>query len=382
MPLKEASSKEAAHAFLHHWAAIWGLPSLVTSDNGGSFTSNLWKDMLEKLNIDVKYSALYRPQSIGMLERQHQGLKNSLKAALIDMGELHQEKWMDFLPFVLLGRRVAFQPDMGASASQMTFGKNVTIPGELLCEPDDIEGIQSFQNLLEKVRHKTNNEVTQPSRHSLPEKPLPEIPVEVTHVYTKQHHQTGLQPNFEGPFLVAERTSRSVWKIEVGSFKDGRKRYEYRHLNDLKLAHPKSLAAPVERPKIGRPSKTTSSHLDGQTHTDSNNDGRMPSNQPNRLNSSHQLVPKPTSGDQSEKSKQPHSTDAHVGNHSIDGHATSTSENPHRSEPASRPVRSTRNPNPQYVDALEWSPEPWSATKDEVADLNRQIQSSLTTNAR
>ena len=106
IPMKEASSQEAARAFLHHWAAIWGLPSLVTSDNGGSFTSNLWKDMLSKLNIDVKYSALYRPQSVGMLERQHQGLKNSLKAALIDMGDTHQSKWLDFLPFVLLGRRV------------------------------------------------------------------------------------------------------------------------------------------------------------------------------------------------------------------------------------------------------------------------------------
>ena len=92
IPLKEASSEEAAQAFLHNWASIWGLPSLVTSDNGASFIANLWKGMMDKLNIEVKYSALYRPQSIGMLERQHQGLKNSLKAALLDMGTTHQEK--------------------------------------------------------------------------------------------------------------------------------------------------------------------------------------------------------------------------------------------------------------------------------------------------
>ena len=85
--------------------------------------------MMSKLNIEVKYSALYRPQAIGMLERQHRGLKDSLKAALIDMGETHQDKWLDFLPFVLLGRRVAHQPDIGASASEMVFGKNVAIPG-------------------------------------------------------------------------------------------------------------------------------------------------------------------------------------------------------------------------------------------------------------
>ena len=92
MPLKEASASEAATAFLHQWTALFGLPSGATSDNGASFTANLWQDMLKKLNVKVTYSALYRPQSIGMLERQHRGLKDSLKAALIDMGELHQEK--------------------------------------------------------------------------------------------------------------------------------------------------------------------------------------------------------------------------------------------------------------------------------------------------
>ena len=150
--------------------------------------------MMSKLNIDVKYSALYRPQSIGMLERQHLGLKSSLKAALIDMAETHQNRWLDFLPFVLLGRRVAYQPDLGASASEMTFGKNVSIPGELLCDPD--EGTQSFQQILDIVRKKTNSPAVQPSNHAAPEKSLPPIPFEVTHVYTRQHHPSSIRLPF------------------------------------------------------------------------------------------------------------------------------------------------------------------------------------------
>ena len=58
-----------------------------------------WKDMMDRFHIDVKYSALYRPESIGLLERQHRPLKDSLKAAMVDMGEAHQENWMNFLPF-------------------------------------------------------------------------------------------------------------------------------------------------------------------------------------------------------------------------------------------------------------------------------------------
>ena len=139
---------EAATAFLHQWASFFGIPAEMSSDNGASFVSNLWKDMMSKLNINVKYSALYRPQSIGMLERQHRGLKDSLKAALVDMGEKHNNRWIDHLPFVLLGRRVALQPDIGVSASEMTFGMNVRIPGQLLHDPGNLPEGPELHNIL------------------------------------------------------------------------------------------------------------------------------------------------------------------------------------------------------------------------------------------
>ena len=80
---------------------------------------------MKKLHIDVKYSALYRPQGIGMLERQHRSIKTSLKAAIEEMVDKHEHKWMDHLPWVLLGRRTALQPDVGASASELALGMNV-----------------------------------------------------------------------------------------------------------------------------------------------------------------------------------------------------------------------------------------------------------------
>ena len=107
IPLKEASASEAATGFLQGWLAFFGLPSVVSSDQGGSFTAELWKEMMAKLNVDIKYSALYRPESQGMLERQHRDMKESLKASIQDMVDKHQNKWMDHLPFVLLGKRVS-----------------------------------------------------------------------------------------------------------------------------------------------------------------------------------------------------------------------------------------------------------------------------------
>ena len=93
---------------------------------------------MKRLNIEIKYSALYRPESQGILERQHRDLKESLKATIEDMVEKHQNKWMDQLPFILLGKRVALQPDIGASPCELAMGLNVRIPGQILRDPGEI----------------------------------------------------------------------------------------------------------------------------------------------------------------------------------------------------------------------------------------------------
>ena len=53
---------------------------------------------------------------------------------------------------------------------------------------------------------------------------------------------------------------------------------------------------------------------------------------------------------------------------------TSTNEN---SNVGAKPVRSTRNPKPNYVDSistsLPWNPAPFSASIDEISELNRRI---------
>ena len=396
---------EAATAFLHQWAAFFGIPSEMSSDNGASFVSNLWKDMMSKLNIKVKYSALYRPESIGMLERQHRGLKDSLKAALVDMGEKHTNRWIDHLPFVLLGRRVALQPDIGASASELTFGMNVRIPGQLLHDPGNLPSGPELQNILQKVKNATNTEACQPSRHNKPEAPLKEIPPNITHVYTRQHQTTGLQTPFEGPFRIEERVSRSVIKIEVGTYKDGRKRYELRHLNDIKLAHPESLAAPASRPALGRPSvlgrassptdakpvanrATVPESSSGNKQTqpvDAENNFRLTdsasgqqqthatSNQEQR-----QLASSPPEGGKIQTAKTPHPD--YIKKGPLITEQMFREWTPELLNLPPRPVRSTRNPNPVYVDSIEsgagvFGPAAWSASVAEIKAINNSINS-------
>ena len=288
------------------------------------------------------------------------------------MGELHQDRWIEFLPLVLLGRRVALQPDIGASPSELALGVNVRIPGDLLQDPGEWPEPSSLKSLLDQVKNNTNRKAVQTSNHSAPERELKAIPDNITHVYTRQHKKVGLSSPFEGPFRIHERLSRSTVKIEVGKFLSGEPRFEVRHINDLKLAHPDSMAAEASRPKLGRPARS-----DSRTSTDRQS-----------------LSPSPTPSNRSNDFPQPPTSQAAGTNKQTFGtrdsvsHATSFPERSSASCPAQggeiqnsgppdiapfsssgRPIRSTRNANPYYVDAMHC----WSATPTELAALNRAI---------
>ena len=202
----------------------------------------------------------------------------------------------------------------------------------------------------------------QTSSHSPPTTKFPTVPDGATHAFTRQHQTTGLQTPYEGPFLIVDRPSRSTIKLEVGVFKDGRKRYEIRHLDDIKFAHPDSLAAPIHRPKLGRPSVST-----GARESTDSKMTPQPSSPP---------VPTVSEPVKQVKSKQngPPPSPSRQLLADADTNAASNADSlfhdmtgPPPLKPFTKPVRATRNPNPRYIDAI------WSATEDEIKAINAAI---------
>ena len=65
LPLVDPTAKAIADNFLLHWASLFGLPSLVTSDRGSAFTSALWTEVQQGLGAEIKYSPIYHPETNG-----------------------------------------------------------------------------------------------------------------------------------------------------------------------------------------------------------------------------------------------------------------------------------------------------------------------------
>ena len=166
------------------------------------------------------------------------------------MGNHHGNQWRRALPWVLLGKRVAFQPDLNASAALLAFGRSPLIPGQLLGEPGPPLNSLQVKALLEELYR----------LESRPGMPTSSKPVsldisntdEVTHVYVKVEEPQGLSPRFEGPYGVISRPTRSQVQVRVGSFANGSPRLLTFHWSACKPAHMRPDAAEGQRPKLGR----------------------------------------------------------------------------------------------------------------------------------
>ncbi|KRY80520.1 Retrovirus-related Pol polyprotein from transposon 17.6, partial [Trichinella pseudospiralis] len=104
--LNNTSADTVCRAFLSTWVARFGIPSIVTTDQGRQFQSALWRELTTALGIKLAPASAYHPQTNGMVERFHRHLKTALEAHAN-----HSHRWIDALPLVLLGIRSSMKED-------------------------------------------------------------------------------------------------------------------------------------------------------------------------------------------------------------------------------------------------------------------------------
>jgi len=122
----------------------FGVPAVITSDCRTQITSSLWAPLCSLLNIQHSQTTAYHPQSNGMVQRFHRRLKDSLR-----------DRWVDHLPWVLLGLRAAAREDYSTTPAQAAFGSPLILPGQLLDSPElpSKDFFEQFSKTLSAAEH-------------------------------------------------------------------------------------------------------------------------------------------------------------------------------------------------------------------------------------
>nr|XP_042897666.1 uncharacterized protein LOC122269307 [Parasteatoda tepidariorum] len=140
IPLKDLSAESVANAFFSGWVARFGVPEIITTDQGRNFESNLFLALSKSLGTKRNRTTAYHPSANGLIERFHRQLKGALRCSLAGT-----ERWIEKLPIVFLGIRTALKEDLSNSTAELVYGCNHPQPGEFF---SSISGTKSPQQLL------------------------------------------------------------------------------------------------------------------------------------------------------------------------------------------------------------------------------------------
>ncbi|GFV60031.1 hypothetical protein TNCV_874392 [Trichonephila clavipes] len=123
IPVRYISAEAVAESFIAIWISRFGVPAIITTDQGGQFQSHILYSLKQMLGIQRIRITPYHPSSKGMVERLHRNLKKAIRCL--------DTKWTQSQPVVLLGLRACIKDDLNAFCAEMVFGKTIVLPGKI-----------------------------------------------------------------------------------------------------------------------------------------------------------------------------------------------------------------------------------------------------------
>ena len=101
------------------------LPTTLISDEGTAFTSHVIKKVASVLDVTLKHATTKHAQTIGLLERSHASIKQSLK---IETGEC-RSLWHKYFSIAVLNYNTSYHSSIGCEPSRVFHGR---IPNNIL----------------------------------------------------------------------------------------------------------------------------------------------------------------------------------------------------------------------------------------------------------
>uniref|UniRef100_A0A1B0GHP0 RNA-directed DNA polymerase n=2 Tax=Lutzomyia longipalpis TaxID=7200 RepID=A0A1B0GHP0_LUTLO len=152
LPIPDQTAETVARALVEQVFSRYGVPQLIHSDQGRNFEADLFRQVMALMGSEKTRTTPLHPQSDGMVERFNRTLLNYLAKFV----EEDQDRWDEFLPMAGLAYRTATHEATGESPATVLFGRNLTLPVDLLVGESPTEttdsGADSPSTYVAKLR--------------------------------------------------------------------------------------------------------------------------------------------------------------------------------------------------------------------------------------
>lgn len=198
-PMSGITADEVASTFVAGWISRFGVPAVLTTDQGRQFESDLFRRLTDMCGTKRIRTTSYHPCANGLVERMHRQLKASLMC--------HDDSWLSALPLVLLGMRSAFKEDIRATAAELLYGETLRLPGEFLVPPAST-GYEDPADLVVKLRRHISKLRPTPASHHTKLSPFVfKDLATVSHIMLRDDTvRRSLQPPYTGPHKIISRS--------------------------------------------------------------------------------------------------------------------------------------------------------------------------------
>ena len=176
---------------LKNWIDKNGNMKILLTDNAASYTSREMSEWCTKKNIEHRFNAPYRHQSMGIIERYNKTLQKCLKKVCLERGG----NWVDHLQFVVNTLNNSVSEATGYSPRDLWEG--------------DIFKRREAKKKADKRREQNNRQIRK----------VKPINLRVGQIVIVRDYESfksnKFAPLWRGPYKLIEKISNSYWKGEL-----------------------------------------------------------------------------------------------------------------------------------------------------------------------
>ena len=217
--------------FIDNIFRLHGLPRTIVSDRDPRFTSDFWKALFEILNVKLKPSTAYHPETDGQTERVNRTLEQVLRAYV----GYHQDDWDRWLPLVEFAYNNAKQASTGLTPFYCDLGQHPLVPSSL-ATPQEFSDITRVGATADFLQHMTD--ILQEARDAIGEAQERQAhyankhrrdeafeegemvllsTANITTDVDARRPSRKLNPRFIGPYKIVKMVSPVACKLELPS---------------------------------------------------------------------------------------------------------------------------------------------------------------------
>lgn len=215
----------------------WGLPGVVTTDNGPQFTAAEFTEFLTLRSIKHIRTAVYHPESNGGVERLNKTLKNGIRACLEE-----GKTFSDALNQTLLTIRASKHSTTGVSPALLMIGRELKQPLDCLrAEPPPARASPGLLKATAQVKH---SQARMKEKYDATRRvQTPSLSAGDWVRIKRLHRQNKLKSYWSEPLRVTKQLGPATYRLENGT------RWHSNRLH--RVAGPTAPASPLSPAALG-----------------------------------------------------------------------------------------------------------------------------------